>query len=134
MGDEHPFEVLPAGLGQRVLGGLGHDDLVRLAVDHQLPAALMHVLAVLVLPDGQAPLLEQVDRGVDVARDVGDEILARDAHQIVADVVDVVLYGIVAAVEVDVHVDGRQAHGDGAERSIAALSTKVTFSPCCSAQ
>jgi hypothetical protein len=112
--DEHALEVLAAGFRQGVLRRLRHDDLVRLAVDHQLPAALVDVLAVLVLPDGQAPLLEQVDRRIHVAGDAGHAVLAGDAHEVVADVVKVVLQRVVAAVEVHVLVDGREAHCDRA--------------------
>jgi hypothetical protein len=114
VGDEHPLEVLAARVLQGVLRGLGHDDLVRLAVDHELPTALVDVLPLLVLPDGEPPLLEQVDGGVHVPGDVGDQVLTGDAHEVVANVVAVVLQGVVAGVQVDVLVDGGQAHGDRA--------------------
>ena len=107
VGDEDALEVLPIGLRQSVLGSLGNDDLVRLAVDHQLPTTLVDVSALLILPDGQAPLLEQVNRRVHVASDAGHEVLAGDAHEVVPDVVTVILQGIVAAVQVHVLVDGR---------------------------
>ncbi len=109
--DEDALVVLAARLLQRVLRGLGHDDLVRLAVDHELPTALVDVVALLVLPDGQTPFLEEVHRGVHVAGDARHQVLAGDAHQVVADVVDVVLQRVVAAVQVHVLVDCGQAHG-----------------------
>ena len=73
-----------------------------------------NVRAVLVLPDRQAPLLEQVHGRIHVARDVGHQVLARDAHQVVAHVVDVVLDGVRAVPQAHVLVDGREAHGHGA--------------------
>jgi len=91
---------------QGVLGGLGHDRLVALAADHELPAPLVDVAALLVLPDRQPPLLEQVHRAVDVAGDVGDEVVSRDAHQVVANVGHVVIDGVLTILEPDVLVDG----------------------------
>ena len=113
--DENALEDLAhAALQQGVLGGFRHDDLVGLAVDHELPAAFMNVLALLVFPDRQAPLLEQVHGGVHVAGDVGHQVFAGDAHQVVAHVVHVVLDGVVAVLQAHVLVDGRKAHGHGA--------------------
>ena len=45
---------------------------------------------VALLPDREAPLLEEVDGIVDVAAEVVDQVLAGDAHEVVADVLDVV--------------------------------------------
>jgi hypothetical protein len=111
------------------LCGLGDDPLVGLAVDHDLPfsganrlgAAFQgaHGLAFFavevfalfgLLPDRQAPLFEQVNRIVDVAAQVEDQVFADDAHQVVADHADVVVRGVFA----DVGVDGRQALCHGA--------------------
>ena len=59
--DEDALEdLLDARSG--VLGRLRDDDLVRFAVDHQLPAAFMNVIAGFILPDRQAPFFEQVNR------------------------------------------------------------------------
>jgi len=114
MGDEDALVDLAVGFGDGVLGGLGDDALVGLAVDHELPATFVDVLAVGVGPDGEAPLLEEVDRGVHVPRDAGHEVLTGDAHEVVAHVVKVIVKGVVSAVEIDVLVDRREAHGDGA--------------------
>src|SRR3970282_1038875 len=51
---------------------------------------------------------------VDVAGDAGDEVVARDAHQVVADVRHVVVDRVLAVREAHVLVDGGEAHGDGA--------------------
>jgi hypothetical protein len=108
--DEDALEDLALAGREGVLRGLGDDDLVGLAVDHQLPATLVDVAAVGVLPDRQAPLLEQVDGAVDVTRDAGHEILAADTHQVVADVVHVVLHRVLAVLEAHVLVDGGETH------------------------
>ena len=109
VGDEDP--LVEVTLAERVLGRLGHDRLVGLAVDHDLPAALTLVVPVLVLEDRQPPLLEHVDGGVDVAGEVVDEVLPGQAHQVLADVADELLRGVLAPLHAHVHVDGRQAHG-----------------------
>ena len=93
--DEHAFVNLSyTCFAERVLGRFGDDHLIGLAVDHELPTAFMNVLAVLVLPDRQTPLLEEMDGGVHVTGDVGYQVLTGDAHEIVADVVNVVLQGV----------------------------------------
>jgi hypothetical protein len=71
--DEHPLVDVLLADGQ--LGRLGHDRLVGLAVDHDLPLAVALVLAVL-HEERQPPLLEHVHGGVDVAPDVVGEVLA----------------------------------------------------------
>src|SRR5581483_6837288 len=101
-------------LAQRVLGRLGHDRLVGLAVDHDLPAALTLVVPVLVLEDREPPLLEHVDGGVDVAGQVVDEVLPGEAHEVLPHVADEFLRRVLAPLHAHVHVDGRQAHGHGA--------------------
>ena len=83
-------------------------------MDHDLPAALTLVAPVLVLEDGQAPLLEHVDGGVDVAGQVVDEVLPGQAHEVLAHVADELLGRVLAPLHAHVHVDGRQAHGHGA--------------------
>ena len=104
---------------ERFLGGLGHDPLVGLAVDHDLPAAGAHRLAALdqglalvagLFPHRQAPLLEVVHRVVDVPADVVHQVLADDAHQVAAHVAHVV-GGVVLA---HIGVDRGQALGHGA--------------------
>ena len=114
VGDEDALEILATGLGQGVLGGFGNDDLVGLTVDHELPTSLVDVVPFLVLPDGETPLLEGVDRVVHVPGDGCHQVLTGDAHEVVAHVVAIVLQCVVAAVEVHVLVDGRKAHGHGA--------------------
>ncbi len=124
--------LLDAVQAQRLLGRLGDDPLVRLAVDHDLPLARAHRLAAVLqrrqvfleclgavvahavgvgLPDRQAPFLEQVHRFVDVAPEVVGQVVARDAHQVVGDHARVVGRVLLGA---DVGVDRRQALGHGA--------------------
>ncbi len=110
--DEDALIDLSVGFLEGVLGGLGHDDLVGLAVDHELPPALVDVLAVRVGPDGEAPLLKQVDGAVDVTGDGSHQVVTGDAHQVLLNVVDVILDGVLAAGDINVLVDRRQAHGD----------------------
>src|SRR6185503_4381318 len=67
----------------RFLRGLGDDRLVRLAVDHDLPAAFTKVVpGFRVLHDGQAPLLELVHGRVDVTRHVEQQVFAHQTHQV----------------------------------------------------
>ncbi len=128
--DEHAFvDLADAGLQQRVLRRLGHDDLVGFAVDHQLPPAFVDEPARVVLPDGQAPLLEQVDRRVHVPGDVRDEILAGDPHEVVADVVHVVLDGVLAVPKADVLVDRGEPHRDGARAIDGGLVDERDLQP-----
>ena len=123
--DEHALiDVLHA---ERLLGGLRDDGLVALAVDHDLPAARADRLAAVLqrlaagllpagavdaaaalhlLPDRKAPLLEQMDRVVDVTADVVDQIVTGDAHEVGRHVAAIVLRRVLA----QVGVDSREAH------------------------
>ena len=113
--DKHTLvDFAHAGLQQGIFGGFRHDDFVRFAVDHELPAAFMDVLAFGVFPDGQAPLFEQVDAGIDVAGDIGHEVFARDAHQVVTHVIDIILHRVGAVFQANVLIDGGKTHGDSA--------------------
>ena len=126
--DEDALHV--AILAQGVFRSLGHDALVGLAVDHDLPAAgadglgagaqghafglglgAVEVVAVGVFgPAGQAPLFEQVDGIVDVTADAEDQVFADQTHKVGADHLDVVVGDVLA----DVGIDGGQALRDGA--------------------
>ncbi len=106
-----PVVDLGRGLARR----LGDDRLVALAVDHDLPLAFALVAAGLrVLHDRQAPLLELVHRGVDVPRDVVAQVLAHQAHQVVARIAHMVLGLVLAPLHAHVAVDGVEALRDGA--------------------
>ena len=113
--DEYTLKDLAhAALQQGVLGGFRHDDLVRFAVDHELPPALMNVGAFLIFPDRQSPLLKQVHSGIHVPGDVGHQIFTGDAHEIVAHVIHIVLYGIGAVPQTHVLVNRGKPHRHGA--------------------
>ena len=93
MGHHDPVVHLAGGLP----GGLGDDRLVALAVDHDLPFAFSQIPAGLrVLHDRQAPLLELVDRGVDMPGDVVDQVLPHQPHQVAACVAHEVLRLVLA--------------------------------------
>jgi len=49
-----------------------------------------------------------------VPGDVGHQVFARNAHQIVAYIVHIVFYGVRAVFQAHVLVDGREPHGHGA--------------------
>ena len=70
MGDRDTFVKIfgPDGFSGR-FGGDGFDGL---PVDRDLPPADAFVFAVFLLPDGQSPLLQEVDRVIDVATHVVD--------------------------------------------------------------
>ena len=123
--DEHA--LMHVGLAQGLLGGLGNDALVGLTVDHDLPLTgtnrhtaftqglgrlgTVQVAAVVgTLPDRQTPLLEQLDRLVNVTTEVINEVFANNAHQVVADHLDIVFDGVLT----DVGVDGGKTLGNGA--------------------
>ncbi|OQB07401.1 MAG: hypothetical protein BWY17_05295 [Deltaproteobacteria bacterium ADurb.Bin207] len=74
----------------------------------------MDVLVVFIFPDRQAPLFEEMDGGVDVAGNGEDEVFARDAHEVLSDVADVILDRVVAGTNADVLVESGQTHRDGA--------------------
>ncbi len=96
-------------LSQGGAGRLGGDWLDGLAVNGNLPAANALVLTVFLLPDGQAPLFQQVDRVVNVAANIIDQVFAGQPHHIVDHVVDEVLGGVPAIALAHVAVDGREA-------------------------
>ena len=112
VGDEDPLVVVVRP--NCFLGGLGDDGLVGFAVDHHLPAAFPHVKPLVVVPEGQAPLFKHVDAAVHVAGHVVHQVLAGDAHHVVADVLNVVLGLVPAVPHPHVHVDGGQPFADGA--------------------
>src|SRR5206468_3059815 len=58
------YALVEIALTQRLAGRLSSDGLDGLPMDGDLPAANALVLAVVFLPDGQAPLFQQVHRGV----------------------------------------------------------------------
>ena len=100
-------------LVRRFLGGLGHDGLVGLAVNHDLPSPFTQIApGFRVLHDGQAPLFELVHRGVDVTGHVEQQVFPHQPHQVDASVADMVLRIIFAPAGAHVAVDGVQALGD----------------------
>ncbi len=103
--DEHPLvDVFHA---QGILGRFRDDDLVGLAVDHELPPAFMHVLAVGALPDGESPFLEEMDGRIDVAGDVVDEVLTGDPHEVLPHIVHILFRCIVTLGNTHILVQGR---------------------------
>ena len=102
-----------------LLGRLGDDGFVTLAVDHDLPAprayrfaaiAERHALGLLVLPDGQAPFLEEMNRVVDVAANIVNQVVARQPHEIGRDHAAIIVWRVLA----EIGVDGGKALGHGA--------------------
>ena len=109
-------------LGRGLARGLGDDRLVALAVDHDLPLAFALVAAGLrVAHDRQAPFLELVHRGVDVAGDVVAQVLPHQSHEVVARVADVVLGLVLVPLHAHVAVDRVEALRDRA----AALDVRL---------
>ena len=99
----------------RLAGGLGDDRFVALAVDHDLPFAFSQIAAGLrVLHDRQTPFLEHMDRGIDMAGDVEDQVLAHQAHQVASRVAHEVFRLVLAPLHAHIAVDCRQAVSDGA--------------------
>ena len=117
---------------QGVLGRFGHDALVGLTVDHDLPAAGTHglvalaqglagglgggavqVVAVVAFdPAGKTPVFEQMHGVVHMPAHVEDQVFADQTHKVGADHAHVV----VGAVFAQVGVDGGKTlrHGAGA--------------------
>jgi hypothetical protein len=86
-----------------------------IGLDHDLPLAFALVASGLgVAHHRQAPFLELVHRAVDVARDVVAEILAHQAHQVVARVADMVLGHVLLPLHAHVAVDRVQPLRDRA--------------------
>jgi hypothetical protein len=111
--NEDALEDLSACFGKGILRGFGDEDLVGLAVDHELPPALMNVLALGVGPDLEAPFLEQVDGGVHVTGNIEDQVFTGDPHEVLTDILDVIFDRVLAVSYADVLVDGRKTHGHG---------------------
>ena len=111
--DEHSLNDLAASGRDRVLRCLGDDDLVGLAVDHELPPAFMDVLACLVFPDLESPLLEEVDCGIHVTGNVVHQVFPGDTHEVAADIADVILRRVLAVFDAYILVNGRKTHGHG---------------------
>jgi hypothetical protein len=64
----------------------------------------MDVVSLLVLPNGETPFFEQVDRGVYVPGDVVYQVLAGDAHEVILYIVHIVFRGVVALFDPDILV------------------------------
>ena len=111
MGDHDPV----VDLGRGLAGRLGDDRLVALAVDHDLPLAFALVPSGLgVFHHRQAPFLELVHRAVHMPGDVVAQVLAHQAHEVVARVAHMVLGLVLAPLHAHVAVDGVEALGDRA--------------------
>src|SRR5262249_47085235 len=105
-GDHDPVVDFGSGLAR----GLGDDRLVALAVDHDLPFAFALISPGFRVPhDGETPLLELVDRGVDVSSDIVAQILPDQTHEVVARVADMVFGPIFVPLHAHVTVDRIQA-------------------------
>ena len=109
-GDTLVDVLLADGLAGR-LGGYGLDGL---AMDGNLPAADALVGTIVLFPDGQPPLLEQMHRGIHVATHVIDKVLACQTHHVVDHILHEVGRGIPAIALAHVAVDGGQALAGGA--------------------
>ena len=95
---------------RRLFRSLCHDWLVGLAVDHDLPAAFAKVLSrVRVFHDRQTPVFKLVNRAVDVAGHIEQQILADHAHQIDPCITDVIFGVILAPARTHVTVDRVEA-------------------------
>ena len=80
--NEDSLEDLAACGRDRVLRCLGDDDLVGLAVDHELPPAFVDILALLVFPDLESPLFKEVDCRIHVAGNIVNQVFPGDAHEV----------------------------------------------------
>ena len=112
VGDENAFVVVIRAEG--FFGGFRDDGLVGLAVNHYLPATFTDVLFVVVVPEGQPPLLEHVDAAVHVAGDVVHQVFPGNAHHVIADVLDVIFGLVPSPATAHIHVNGRQAFTNSA--------------------
>ena len=83
-------------------------------MDHHLPAALADVKPFVVVPEGKAPLFEHVHAAVHVPGHVVHQVLTRDAHHVVADVLDIVFRLVPTMPHAHVHVDRGQSLADSA--------------------
>ena len=111
MGNGHA--LVEIALAQRLAGRLSSDGLDGLPMDGDLPAANALVLAVVFLPDGQAPLFQQVHRGVYVAPHIIDQVLAGQAHHVIHHVPHEVFWRVPAIALAHVAVDRREALASG---------------------
>ena len=90
----------------RFLCCIGDNRLVRLTVNHNLPATFALVVAGLgVLHQRQAPLFELVNSGVNVARHVEQQIFTHHAHEVDSSVAHVIFRVILAEACTHVTVD-----------------------------
>src|SRR5262249_48155165 len=111
MGNGHA--LVEIALTQGLAGWLGGDGLDGLAMDRNLPAANALILAVVLLPDGQAPLFQQVHRGVYVASHVTAQLLAGQANHVIHPVPNKVFWRVPAIALAHVAVDSREALTSG---------------------
>jgi hypothetical protein len=100
-------------LVRRFLRGLGHDGLVRLAVNHDLPSPFTQIApGFRVLHDRQAPLLELMHRRVHVARHIEQQVFPHQPHQVDARIAHMVFGIIFAPARAHIAVDRVQTLGD----------------------
>ncbi len=101
--------------GGCLAGGLGDDRLVAFAVNHDLPFAFSLITTRLrIFHDWQAPLFEQVNRGIDMPGYVVAQILTHQTHEVVARVADMVLGLVLIPLHAHVAVNRIQALRNGA--------------------
>ena len=100
-------------LVRRLFGGLGHDGLVGLAMNHDLPTPFTQITpGFRVLHDRQAPLFELMHRGVNVTCHVKQQVFPHHPHQVDAGVTDMILRLVLAPAGAHVTVDGVQPLSD----------------------
>ena len=112
VGDGHTLVYVLGAEGGA--GWLRGDGLDRFPMDGNLPTPYALVLAVLLLPDGEAPFLKQMDRIVHMPAHVVYQVLASQSHHVVDDVVDEILGGIPAVALTHIAVNGGQTFTGGA--------------------
>ncbi len=61
--------------------------------------------------------------------DIVNQVFPGDAHQVLANVVDVIFTGVLAVTNADILVDGRKAHGHGAGTGKGGLVHQGDFQP-----
>ena len=67
-----------------VLSGFRYDGFIGFTVDHQLPTALMDIIAIRIRPNRQTKPFEHVNRSVDVSGNIHDQIVSAKPHQILS--------------------------------------------------
>ena len=112
VGDGHP--LVDIFRSYRLAGRFGGYRFDGLAVNRDLPTANPFVLAVFLFPNGQAPFLQQVNRGIYVAGHVIDQVFPGQPHHVVDHVLDKVLRSVPAVALAHVTVDGGEAFAGGA--------------------